>query len=77
MMKDAVIKKIVNVQFIYSYTSGYFFKVFKTRFFFGRFLFLDLCKICLSNSSKILQNLFYSHTCQFVHPIASLTLTSI
>ena len=33
MMKDAVIKKIVNVQFIYSYTFGYFFKVFKTQFF--------------------------------------------
>ena len=32
MMKDVVIKKI-NVQFIYSYTLRYFFKVFKTRFF--------------------------------------------
>lgn len=49
MMKDAVIKKIVNVQFIYSYTLGYFFKVFKTQIVFGHFLFLDLCKICLSN----------------------------
>ena len=49
MMKDAVIKKIVNVQFIYSYTSGYFFQLFKTQIFFGHFLFLDLCKICLSN----------------------------
>ena len=32
MMKDVVIKKI-NVQFIYSYTLGYFFKVFETQFF--------------------------------------------
>ena len=30
MMKDAVIKKIINVQFIFFNTSGYFFKVFKT-----------------------------------------------
>lgn len=49
MMKDAVIKKIVNAQFIYSYTLGYFFKVLKTQIVFGHVLFLDLCKICLSN----------------------------
>ena len=30
MIKGTVIKKIINVQFIFFYTSGYFFKVFKT-----------------------------------------------